>query len=233
MVPSINRRRFLAISASILAAPLAVQAQQAGKVARVGYLALLDVEPARPAALRAGLRELGWFEGQNLVIEYRSAGGKPARLIELASELVRLKLDVLVGQTSSEAQALMRVTKTIPIVFAASSDPVADGLVASLARPGGNVTGSSLSYEPAFSGKWVELLKAAIPKMTRVAVLMNPTNLAHRPLLNQAQLTARSLPIELEPYEVRSSEEFAGALSKISATAKTNTHTAPGTAGNQ
>src|SRR5262245_131711 len=142
-----NRRAFLG-ALGLLTAPRAAEAQPAGKVARVGYLTLLDVEPTRPAALRAGLRELGWFEGQNLIIEYRSAGGKPARLAELAGQLVQLKSDVLVGQTSIEAQALMRVTKTIPIVFAATSDPVADGLITSLARPGGNVTGSSLSYEP-------------------------------------------------------------------------------------
>jgi putative tryptophan/tyrosine transport system substrate-binding protein len=213
---SLERRRFVAmIAGGLLVAPLCAQAQQAGKAARIGYLTLLDVEPARPAALRAGLRELGWVEGQNLVIEYRSAEGKAERLTELAAELVRLKLDVLVGQATTEAQALMRATKTIPIVFGASSDPVQQGLVASVARPGGNVTGSSLALEEAFSGKWVELLKQAVPKVARVAVLVDPAVSLHASLMSQAQLTARSLAIKLEPYEVRSPDEFAGALSKM------------------
>jgi putative ABC transport system substrate-binding protein len=214
---SLERRRFVTIIAiSLLAAPLSTQAQQVEKVARIGWLSLIEI-PSHPgrSAFLAGLRELGWVEGQNLVIEIRSAEGKRERVSELAAELVGLRLDVIVGAAPFPAQALMRATKTIPIVFAAAGDPVGDGMVASLARPGGNVTGSSFAFEDAFSGKWVELLTQAIPKASRLAVLVFPTDSRHGPLMSQARLTARALSVELQPYEARGPDEFAGALSKM------------------
>jgi putative ABC transport system substrate-binding protein len=212
-----DRRAFLTgTGAVLLAAPLAAGAQQTGKVARIGWLSLTEI-PSHPgrSAFLAGLRELGWVEGQNFVIEIRSAEGKRERVTELAAELVGLRLDVIIGAAQFPAQALMRATKTIPIVFAAAADPVADGLVASLARPGGNVTGSSFAFEDAFSGKWVELLTQAIPKASRLAVLVLPALPRHGPLLRQARLTARSLSVELQPYEARDPDEFAGTLSKM------------------
>jgi putative tryptophan/tyrosine transport system substrate-binding protein len=212
----IDRRAFiLAAAGGLLAAPLAAQAQT-GKVARMGWLALTEV-PNAPGrlAFRDGLRELGWIVGQNLVIEVRSAGGKRELLSGLAAELVRLNVDVLVGAATLEAQALMQATKTIPIVFAASSDPVEAGLVVSLGRPGGNVTGLSFAFEEGFSGKWVELLKQAIPKASRVAVLVIPAYPSHGPLLTNARLAARPLSVELNPYEARGRDEYEGAFSKM------------------
>ena len=214
----IPRRAFLrTVAVGVIGGPLAAEAQQrAGKVARIGYLAVGE-GPNAPGrtAFRDGLRELGWVEGQNLIIELRVAGGKRELLSALAVELVRLELDVLVGAAGLEAQALMRATKTIPVVFAASSEPVETGLVASLARPGGNVTGSSTAFADAFSGKWVELLKETIPKAARVAVLVRPTDPRHGPLLIQARLAARSLSVELESYEARGPDEFEGAYAKM------------------
>jgi putative ABC transport system substrate-binding protein len=212
----IDRRAFiLAAAGGLLAAPLAAQAQT-GKVARMGWLALTEV-PNAPGrlAFRDGLRELGWIVGQNLVIEVRSAGGKRELLSGLAAELVRLNVDVLLGAATLEAQALMQATKTIPIVFAASSDPVEAGLVVSLGRPGGNVTGLSFAFEEGFSGKWVELLKQAIPKAARVAVLVIPAYPSHGPLLTNARLAARPLSVELNPYEARGRDEYEGAFSKM------------------
>ena len=189
-----ERRAFIgAVAGGLLAAPLAAGAQT-GKVARIGWLALTEVPnaPGR-SAFRNGLRELGWIEGQNLVIELRSAGGKRDLLNGLAAELVRLNVDVLVGAATPETQALMQATKAIPIVFAASNDPAEARLVVSLGRPGGNVTGSSFAFEEGFSGKWVELLKQAVPKAARVAVLVLPAYPSHGPLLSKARLAARPL----------------------------------------
>src|SRR5258705_995236 len=130
---------------TLLAAPLAAEAQQAAKIARIGYLtSSLGVSPHLPEAFRQGLRDLGYVEGRNLVIEYRDAEGKPERLPALAAELVALKVDVIVAGATPHALAAKQATRTLPIVFAAAGDPVTSGLVTSLARPGGNVTGLSI-----------------------------------------------------------------------------------------
>ena len=190
--------------------------QKAGKAARIGYLAVGE-GPNAPGrtAFREGLRELGWVEGQNLVIELRIAGGKRELLNAQAAELLRLELDVLVGAAGLEAQALMRATKTIPVVFAASSEPVETGLVASLARPGRNATGSSTAFADAFSGKWVELQGGEPEGPTRVAVLVRPTDPRHGPLLTQARLAARPLSVGLEPYDARGPDEFEGTYARM------------------
>jgi putative ABC transport system substrate-binding protein len=212
-----DRRTFIgALTSGFLAGPLTAEGQQPGKVARIGYLAFTEVpnSPTR-VAFRDALRALGWVEGQNLIIERRVAGGNSGLLNEQAAELVRLKLDVVVGASTEPAQALMRATKTIPIVFAASADPIGDGLVVSLARPNGNVTGVSVAFEEAFGGKWVQLLKEAIPNCVRVAVLVSPNLPRHGPLLIQAHQAAQSLSLELRPYEARGPDELERAFSRM------------------
>ena len=141
-----NRREFIGtLAAGLLAAPLAAEAQQAAKVARIGFLATnLAASPHLQEAFRQGLRDLGYVEGRNVVIEYRSAEGKFERFPALAAELVALKVDVIVAAGTPGTLAAKQATRTLPIVFATASDPVGSGLVTSLARPGGNITGSSL-----------------------------------------------------------------------------------------
>src|SRR5213593_581758 len=155
-----------------LFSPVGAEAQQAAKVARIGFLSLnLAVNPHVREAFLQGLRDLGYVEGRNVVIEYRSAEGKLERLSALAAEPVALKVDVIVtGGATPPALAAKQATRTIPIVFASAPDPVADGLVTSLARPGGNVTGSS-NLAPELVGKRLELLKQAVPGVSQVALL--------------------------------------------------------------
>jgi putative tryptophan/tyrosine transport system substrate-binding protein len=169
----IDRRTFLAgTGAVLLAAPLATEAQQAGRVARIGYLATnLEGSSHGPEAFRRGLRDLGYVEGRNLVIEYRSAEGKPERLPALAAELVALKVDVIVtGGGTLTALAAKEATRTLPIVFTSATDPVTDGLVTSLAHPGGNVTGLS-NVAPELVGKCLEQIKETVPGVSLVAFL--------------------------------------------------------------
>ena len=174
-----ERRTFLAgTGAVLLAAPLAVEGQQAAKIFRVGYLAT-NPTPHLQEAFRQGLRDLGYVEGRNLVIEDRNAEGKLDRLPALATELVALKLDVIVAATTPATLATKQATKTLPIVFTAVAEPVTSGLVTSLAQPGGNVTGLS-ALAPELVGKHLELLKQAVPGVTRVAVLWQPGGLGER-----------------------------------------------------
>ncbi len=154
--------------------PVAAEAQQAAKVARIGYLVLnLAAAPHVTEAFRQGLRDLGYVEGRNLVIEYRDAEGKRERLPLLAAELVALKVDVIVAAGEPHALAAKQATRTLPIVFTSASDPVGSGLVTSLARPGGNVTGLS-NLAPELVGKRLELLTQAVPGVSRVAALWQP-----------------------------------------------------------
>src|SRR5712691_7798357 len=177
----IIRRDFIGmITGGLLAAPLAGEAQQAAKVARIGYLASnLTASPHVREAFRQGLRDLGYVEGRNLVIEYRDAEGKVERLPTLAAELVALKVDVILVPGTLPALAAKQATKTIPLVFAAVGDAVTDGLVASLARPGGNITGLS-ALTPELVGKRLEQLKQAVPGVSRVAVLWQPGAVGER-----------------------------------------------------
>ncbi len=192
-----ERRTFMAmLSGRLLAAPLAAEAQQAAKIARIGFLSgSLGGGPHLPEAFRQGLRDLGYVEGRNVVIEYRDAEGKLERLPALAAELVALKVDVILAPGTPHALAAKQATRTLPIVFAAVSDPVASGLVTSLARPGGNVTGlSNLNLE--LVGKCLELLKQGVPGVSRVAVLWQPGGLperTERDMLKGAEVAARAL----------------------------------------
>ena len=195
-------------------APLA-EAQPA-KVARIGFLAPTSASsnPERVEALWAGLRDLGYVEGKNIVIEFRWAEGKFDRLPDLAAELVRLKVDVIVTATTPGIRAAKNATTTIPIVMATSGDPVGFGFVASLARPGGNVTGSSL-FAPELSAKRLELLKETLPRAQRVAVLLNPDNSINERNLPAMERTARSLKVGLQRFEVRRPNEFKDVFSAM------------------
>jgi putative ABC transport system substrate-binding protein len=181
------------------------EAQQAGKAYRIGYLGTgspSDVS-ARIEAFRQGLRELGYVEGKNIVIEYRSAEGKFDRLPALAAELVRLKVDAIVTSGPTVTRAAKEATNTIPIVMAFDNDPVGSGVVASLARPGGNITGLSI-LAPEISGKQLELLKEIVPRLSRVAVLGTSTTPGNAELLKQIELAAGALKVKLQYLDVLS-----------------------------
>ncbi|HXB04327.1 MAG TPA: ABC transporter substrate-binding protein, partial [Candidatus Angelobacter sp.] len=203
-----DRRAFIGtIASTLLAAPLATEAQQAAKVTRIGYLATSPATiPHLREAFRQGLRDLGYVEGRNLVIEYRDAEGKVERLPALAAELVALKVDVIfVGGSTRAALTAMQATKTIPIVFAGVGDPVTSGLVTSLAQPGGNVTGLT-GLGPELVGKCLELLMQAVPGVSRVAVLSRPGALGERTdkdMLKGAEVTGRALGVRLQFVEAR------------------------------
>lgn len=209
----ITRRRLLvALGPGVIAAPLRSFAQQQpARIARIGFLGStsdsLSASVIRVAALRAGLRDLGYIEGKNLTIEFRWAEGSHQRLPELAAELVRLKVDVIVAQGTPGAGAAKQATATIPIVVPVVSDPVATGLVASLARPGGNVTGLTW-FSDEVSAKRLELLRDAVPRTKRVAVLINPDNSSYPPILQAMKLAARSLKLEIQQFEAREPGEF-------------------------
>ena len=196
------------LAAAILAAPLAADAQPPPKTPRIGYLG--SASPSAGAhlleAFRQGLRELGYVEGQNIVIEFRSAEGKWERLPDLAAELVRLKVDVIVGNTPATLTA-KQATRTIPIVMAVAGDPVGSGLVASLARPGGNVTGSSIMV-PELAGKRLQLLKEVVPGASRGAVLSNPTVTTTKLVVGETEAAARLLGVQLRSLEIRAPEDI-------------------------
>jgi putative ABC transport system substrate-binding protein len=221
--PSVDRRRFLLTSvAGALAAPLAAGAQQAEKIARIGYLAI-DLRAANPRfreSFRQGLRDLGYVEGRNVVIEYGDAEGKSERLPALAAELVALKVDVLFASAGTPgALAAKQATRTLPIVFTAVADPVGSGLVISLARPGGNATGLSiLSVTPDSVGKGLELLTQAVPGLTRVAVLWQPGQLGEHyegNLLKAAEAAGRALGVRLQFVEAQRPADVEKAFSEM------------------
>jgi putative ABC transport system substrate-binding protein len=215
-----TRRKFLGtLAGGLVASPLAAEAQQAAKSARIGYLvANLAASSHLLEAFRQGLRDFGYVEGRSVAIEYRSTEGKLERLPALAAELVALKVDVIfVGGTTASALAAKQATKTIPIVFASSPDPVGSGLVTSLARPGGNVTGLS-GLAPELVGKRLELLKQAVPRVTRVAVLWEPGFLPERTekdMLKGTEVAARALGVRLQVVEARGPEDFDRAFSDM------------------
>ena len=185
----------IVVLAMLAAPPLVAEAQPAGKVPRVAYLNVSSAASATSAveAFRQRLRELGYIEGQNILIEYRWADGQFERLPALAAELARSKVDVIVAQNTVAALAAKNATSTIPIILVTVGDPVGSGLVASLARPGGNVTGLSLFPTLAIIGKQLELLKEAFPTLSQVAVLANPANPPTSDLLTETERAARSL----------------------------------------
>ena len=207
----------LTLALGILAAPLAADAQQAGKVFRIGYLAPGSPSSATGSleAFRQGLRELGYVEGRNIVIEYRWAEGRHERLPDLAADLVRLKVDVIVAVATTPPHAAKKATTTIPIVMTNHADPVGSGLVASLARPGGNITGMADTAGLEIFGKQLELLKEAVPGVSRVAVIWNPTNQAHPLWLGEVKVAARSLRVQLQILEARGPDEFESAFAAM------------------
>jgi putative ABC transport system substrate-binding protein len=210
-----RRREFIAMLGSAVAFwPCATQGQVQN--ARIGFLGttLPSVMSRRIESLRAGLRDLGWVEGQNLSIDFRWAEGKYDRLPELAAELVRLKVNVLVTHSTPGTLAAKQATKTIPIVMAVSGDAVATGLVASLARPGGNITGSTF-FGPELHGKRVELLKEALPRISQVAILVNGDNPISAPSFEAAERAAKFLKVKVWKFEVRQAGEFDAAFAAM------------------
>jgi putative ABC transport system substrate-binding protein len=203
------------LTLALLAAPLAVEAQQAGRVYRIGYLSFSSPasNPHLIEAFRQGLRELGWVEGQNITIDARFAEGRSDAVSDLAAELVRLKVDIIVVTATQAALAAKNATKTIPVVMANAGDPVGVGLVASLARPGGNITG--MSRVDTF-GKALELLKEIAPDVRRVAILSNPANASHQPNIREVNVAARSLGVQLQLLEARGPDEFDAAFAALS-----------------
>jgi putative tryptophan/tyrosine transport system substrate-binding protein len=199
----------LALGAMFLGVSFPAQAQQPKKVPRIGFLggASASFYAARTNAFRQGLNELGYTEGKNIIIEYRYAEGKFDRLPDLAAELVGLKLDVIVAAPTPSVLAAKKASATTPIVFASVVDPVASGLVASLARPGGNITGLTI-LGPELSGKRLELLKEVLPNVTRVAALWNSANPAQELVWKEMQAAAQELRLQLQSLEVRSANDF-------------------------
>jgi putative ABC transport system substrate-binding protein len=196
--------------------PLAPIAQRAGRVARIGLLISepLAGQAARVEALRAGLRERGYVEDRDFVFEVRTAEGNYGRLPELAADLARLKVDVMVSFGSKATVAAHGATQTVPIVVPLIGDPVGLGLIGSLSRPGGNITGIAV-LSPQIGAKRVELLKEAIPRLRRVALLQNPANASYDLMLKAYHATGDPLKLELRPFDARAPKDFAGAFSAM------------------
>ena len=207
---AMRRRDFITLlGGAAVAWPLAARTQPSGKVYRIGFLGVTSRAEYRRQfdALRTGLRQLGYEEGNNILFEYRWAEGRYDRLPEFAAELVNLNVDVLVTHSTPGARAAKQATSTIPIVVCAVADPVDVGLVASLARPGGNLTGLTF-FLAEICAKRVELIKEAIPALTRVAVIVNPGNFSHPIVLEAMQRTAGALGVELVPVEVKGRDDI-------------------------
>ena len=213
-----RRRDFFALIGGAVAWPIRVGAQQpAGKIHRIGWLGpgSFAAVPHLDEAFRQGLHDLGWVEGRNIVIDYRFAGGEFDRLPDLAAELMRLNVDIIVAVATASSAAAKKATDTIPIVMIGAGDPVGVGLIKSLARPSGNVTGLSFSVEMETFGKGLELLKEAVPYARRVAVLSNPASPAQPLAISGISSVAKSLGVELQLLEVRDGNQFGGAFEAI------------------
>jgi len=212
----ITRRVFVgSLAGGLLAAPLAVDAQQAGKIAKIGYLGV-GTAPAyanRIEALRAGLHDLGYVEGKNVVIEYRWAE-RADQLPKLAAELVRINVDVIFATSSTEVEAARQATKTIPIVFATHADPVSLGHIASLPRPGGNITGLTLLLTDLVA-KELEILKEVVPHATRLGVLLTLTAPSHRPALQAVKAAGEKLGVQVHMVSVQTAEDLDGAFATM------------------
>jgi putative ABC transport system substrate-binding protein len=214
-----DRRAFVSIvSGSILAGPLGAQGQRAAQVHRVGYLhpgsASDPLAQRRLDAFRQGLRELGYVEGQNIAIEPRWAEGNYDRYPTLAAELVHSKVDVIVAQSGEATQATRQVAGTIPIVMSMVMDPVGSGLVASLGRPGGNITGTSF-MAPDLVGKQLQLIKEVVPKVSRVALLRHPINPASATYTRDAEAAAKILGVRLQTLDARNPQEIDSAFAAM------------------
>lgn len=207
----------ITLTLSILAAPLAADAQQAGKVPRLSVLftaELPSLEEPNLAAFRQALRHLGYVEGQTVAIASRYALGRGERFPELITELVRLPVDLLVTGSQPAAVAAKQATQAMPIVFLGAPDPVGSGLVTSLARPGGNLTGFSCAFSEGFGGKWVELLKEAVPEAARVALLLYPDQFGAG-YVHDIQHAAEALGLTLQTFPVRELAEIDGAFARM------------------
>ena len=217
-----KRRQVLTLLGGAAAAwPLAAGAQQpSSTVRRIGFLspgvARTMAVRGLVEAFRQGLKEYGWVEGQNISVEYRFAEGKEEALAGIAAALVQSRLDVIVADGTAAIQAAKNVTQTVPIVMAVSNDPVGTGLVASLNRPGGNITGLSILTGELVS-KWLQLLTEIVPGLARVAVLSNPLNPSSAPLLEQTKAAAQSLGVEIHVAEVQGPDRFESAFAAIKA----------------
>ena len=215
-----RRREFIALVGTAAATwPLAARAQQTDHARRLGVLfsTEADVEgQARVAALKLGLLEHGWVEGRNLEIDYRWGGGDSGRLRAYAAELTALNPDVILAAPSAALAAVQRVTRTIPVVFAQISDPVGAGFAASLAHPGGNITGFAL-FEFAVGAKWLELLKQIAPSVSRVAVIYDPTTPSATGFLPLIEAAGRSFGVDIFVHSVRDANEIEGAISALAA----------------
>ena len=206
MAPTVAKLR-LVVAGLILAAPLALDAQQSGRMYRIGVLESVDMAANAEylGAFRQVLAGRGYAEGHNVVIEYRSAEGRAERFLELAFELVRLPVDVIVARGTPATLAAKQATQTIPIVMASSGDPVTEGIVTSLARPGGNVTGLHSTVPPELGGKRLQLLKEAMPALSRIGILWNPGDL-HAPLIvRDTEGAARAMGVQLKSLALRRS----------------------------
>jgi putative ABC transport system substrate-binding protein len=201
------------LALAILLAPVVADAQPSARVPRIGYLgnSSPSLEPDLVEAFRQGLRELGYIEGQTIVIEYRWAEGEYDRFPDLVADLIRLKVDVIVTAGTPGTLAAKQATKTIPIVMAVAGDAVGAGLVASLARPGGNVTGLTTIVQD-LEGKRLELLKEVVPGLSRVGVLWNPVNPVNPIIFKQTQIAAQTLGLTVQTLDVRGVEEFEDAF---------------------
>jgi putative ABC transport system substrate-binding protein len=198
----------LVVGILLIALGSAAEAQEAKKVPRIGRIIFAaSPNPARHEAFLQGLRELGYIEGKNIVLEYRHAEGKLDRLSALAAELVRLKVDIIVTSGATVTRAAKEATSTIPIVMAQDPDPVGNGFVASLARPGGNITGLA-TLRPEISGKRLELLREVVPKLSRVAVLGTSTMPGNAQALKETELAAGAFGVKLQYLDVRSSKDI-------------------------
>ena len=216
-----NKRRELviALGAGALSAPFGSHAQQQGKVWRVGYLNQRrrpdSLDSENPGAFRGGMQELGYVEGKNLAIEWRFADGHYERVPVLAAELVQLKVDVIVAGGTPETSAAQKATTNIPIVMGNVGDPVGSGLIKSLARPGGNITGST-NMTGDIAPKQLEMLLGMVPTLSRVAVLVNPANPAHITILKNVEAAARRVGVTILPVEARTAREIEDGFSTMS-----------------
>ena len=213
-----DRRTFVgAVAGALLISPLAVEAQQAGKVPRIGYLAQNSAEVHQHllAAFREGLHERGWVEDRNIVIDVRYADGKVDRFPTIVAELIRLKADIIVTTSSETTWAAKNATQSIPIVMTSSANALGEGLVTSLAHPGGNITGMTFVVGPEFAGKQLALLKEVVPAASRVAVLTDPTNRSHAAFAREVKVAAQSLGAQLQVFEASSPDQLDSAFTAM------------------
>jgi ABC-type uncharacterized transport system substrate-binding protein len=211
----VRRRELIALLGGAAAWPLTARAQQPGKVARIGFLRYASPHEKQFNAFRDGLRALGYVEGRNILIEQRYAAGVVDRLGPLAAELARLNVDVIVVDGSASAKAAKAATTAIPVIFSLATDPEAEGLIASMARPGANLTGLTMSVGYQLAGKRVELLRDIKPDLSRLAVLGNPGNLTTQPNVQDIETVAGALGVTVRMFEARSIDDLPPAFAAM------------------